>query len=304
MISNPFSIRITKAGFIYTVLTIFLGISAVNTGNNLLFVIVSVLLSFMWLSGVFSRANLSQLEIAMSCEPEIFAKKGSFIEIEIRKKSRFFPSFLLRVRGVFVSPQKKYIQSESRVPFFRGSTKVRLPLFAEVRGRYRLEKVEVTSLFPMGLFVRKRVFNIGVEFVVYPEPRRCEIYVSDRRKSHAREKIRGALRGAEEFERLEDYYPGVPVKFISWKSFAKWDDPKKKVFVEGEQEDELITVENLQGNTIEEKLSCATYLVLRAYERKRPLWVSLGGDLYLVREDPLSKRRVLTALALYDKDIS
>lgn len=299
---NPLSIKITKAGFIYIALSIFLGISAVNTGNNLLFVIVSMLLSFMWLSGVFSRANLSSLEVTLLYETEIYARKEGFVEIEIKKKVYSLPSFLLRVRGTFVSPDMKYQQSERKIPFLRGSIRVRLPLIAEMRGKHRLEKVEVTSLFPMGLFERKRIFDRGFEFVVYPEPSKCDIEPYTKKRSHARDKTRGVSRGSEEFERLEDYHQGVPIKFIFWKSFAKWDDPKRKVFVEGEPEGEIITVENLPGNTMEEKLSCATYLVLRAYERRRPLWVSLGGNLYILREDNSSKRRVLSALALYGKD--
>jgi len=45
-------IKINKAGYIYILLTILVGFSAVNTANNLVYIIASALLSYMLVSGI------------------------------------------------------------------------------------------------------------------------------------------------------------------------------------------------------------------------------------------------------------
>jgi len=70
------SLKLTKAGFFYTIITIFIGISAVNTGNNLLYVAVSFLLSFMWLSGIFARLNLKGIKVSLFLLRSAMQEKG------------------------------------------------------------------------------------------------------------------------------------------------------------------------------------------------------------------------------------
>jgi hypothetical protein len=45
-------LRLSKAGASYIALTLLTGFAAVNTGNNLLFLVVSALLAFMAVSGI------------------------------------------------------------------------------------------------------------------------------------------------------------------------------------------------------------------------------------------------------------
>lgn len=53
--SKPPRNGVPKAGFFYILLTIFLGVAAVNTANNLIYLVVSALLGFMGISGFFRR---------------------------------------------------------------------------------------------------------------------------------------------------------------------------------------------------------------------------------------------------------
>ncbi|MFN3406917.1 MAG: hypothetical protein ACK40E_04220, partial [Caldimicrobium sp.] len=78
-------LKVTKAGYIYIVLTIFIGVSAVNTGNNFLYIITSILLSFMWLSGLFARFNLRGLAIEIFASKEAYAGKKNFLKMKLEK---------------------------------------------------------------------------------------------------------------------------------------------------------------------------------------------------------------------------
>ncbi len=86
-------IKITKAGWIYIGLTIFLGVAAVNTGNNLVYLIVSAMLSFMGISGFFGRKNIDKLQIEPEFPEEIYAGVETPVRIVIKNQKRFLPSF-------------------------------------------------------------------------------------------------------------------------------------------------------------------------------------------------------------------
>jgi len=58
-----YRVKVNRAGIFFTGVTIFLGVSAVNTSNNLLYLVVSFLLSFMLLSGMLSLYNLKGLSL-------------------------------------------------------------------------------------------------------------------------------------------------------------------------------------------------------------------------------------------------
>ena len=53
----PTIVRIKKAGWIYIALCIFMGIGAINTANNLVYIIVALMLGFMAVSGFLTRSS-------------------------------------------------------------------------------------------------------------------------------------------------------------------------------------------------------------------------------------------------------
>ena len=53
---------VTRAGLIYVMFTVALGIAALQSGNNLLYVVVAALLSAILVSGIASAAVLRELE--------------------------------------------------------------------------------------------------------------------------------------------------------------------------------------------------------------------------------------------------
>ena len=52
----------TREGVIFVILSFVVGFSALNTNNNLLFLIFGVMLSLVIISGVISMMNLSSIE--------------------------------------------------------------------------------------------------------------------------------------------------------------------------------------------------------------------------------------------------
>jgi disulfide bond formation protein DsbB len=51
--ARKYEVKITSSGLIYILITIVLSVAAINTGNNLLYIISSLLLALMAISGLY-----------------------------------------------------------------------------------------------------------------------------------------------------------------------------------------------------------------------------------------------------------
>ena len=93
----PFSFRITREGLLYICGVFLLSLAAVNSGNNLLFIIVAALLSAIAVSGIISRNSLRQISLSLQLPENVFVGERVSIKITLRNLKRIFPSFSIRV---------------------------------------------------------------------------------------------------------------------------------------------------------------------------------------------------------------
>jgi len=291
------NLKITKAGFLYTLLSIFIGVSAVNTGNNLLYVIVSFLLSLMWLSGVFARINLSGLRVEISLPREAYAKRRALIGVRVFKTSKI-PSFLLTLR-LEVSSKKgeRYLLSK-KISHLKGEKELILEFLPRERGEYEITLLEISSLYPVSFFKRFLRIPYQGSFLVFPEPLKCLFEDEDLKRRG--DSASSRKEGISEFFGLSEFVPGTPRKFISWKAFAKWETLKRKLFLEEESPVLILEVLSLPGRDLEEKLSCATFLVLTSLERGRAVGIKLGKVVIPPGTGEAQKLRILKELARYE----
>src|SRR5215469_7484573 len=84
--------EVTRPGAIYAVIVLVIGIAALNTGNNLLYIIVSMMLGAIAVSGVASAACLRGLELDLKIPEHIFAGTDVHATISVRNPRRWLPS--------------------------------------------------------------------------------------------------------------------------------------------------------------------------------------------------------------------
>ncbi|MDQ7037815.1 MAG: DUF58 domain-containing protein, partial [Aquificota bacterium] len=89
-------VKIKRSGSVFIGVTVFLGVAAANTGNNLLYILVSSMLSVMLVSGLSSLLNLRGIKITLIPPPRVFAGRRTTFRIILRKEG-ILPSFLIRV---------------------------------------------------------------------------------------------------------------------------------------------------------------------------------------------------------------
>jgi uncharacterized protein (DUF58 family) len=94
---QTFHYEVTKAGVVYVLVTLVIGIAALNTGNNLLYIVVAAMLSAILVSGVVSALVLRGLELEVSLPEHVFAGRPLVGRIALRNPRRFLPSLSIRV---------------------------------------------------------------------------------------------------------------------------------------------------------------------------------------------------------------
>ncbi len=128
-------------------MTLLLGFAAVNTGNNLLYLLVSALLGFMAVSGWLGQQNLRNLSLSLTLPHEIFVGQPTLIGVRVQNQRRRLPAFLIRV-GLGVDeplfPQIGAASHEERTMLLSFSK----------RGHHQIDSLWISSCFPINFFVR------------------------------------------------------------------------------------------------------------------------------------------------------
>lgn len=159
----PRTLRVTRAGRTYLVLTVGIGLGALNTGNNLLYLVLGVQLATIVASGVLSEASLRGLQVRRLGADAVYAGEPFVFRWALSRRRG--AAFALTVKEthpeVTGSASLAYLRAGSEV-VLRGR------LLAPRRGPYPLPGVRVTTTFPLGLFEKGRVLELPGELLVYP----------------------------------------------------------------------------------------------------------------------------------------
>src|SRR5580692_11107423 len=100
---ESFDYDVTRAGIIYVIVTLVIGIAALNTGNNLLYIVVAAMLAAILVSGIVSAWVLRWLELDVRLPEHVFAGRPVAGRIVLHNPRRYLPSFSIRV----ISTRKK-----------------------------------------------------------------------------------------------------------------------------------------------------------------------------------------------------
>ena len=88
---------VTREGLVYSLFVLVIGIAALNTGNNLLFIVVSAMLAAVVVSGVASAGLLRGLELDVSVPAHVFAGSTALARLTLHNRRRRAPSFSVSV---------------------------------------------------------------------------------------------------------------------------------------------------------------------------------------------------------------
>ena len=288
----------TREGWWCLAVTLGLGLTAMNTGNNLLYLLESMVLALIVISGVFSEQSVRGVRIVARLPDEIYAGTPCTISVRIRNTKVRRPSFSIALDRPNTGERLAYL---ARL----GAGEERVVTWSETlprRGRHRLRGVRVTTRFPFGLFVKASRPTGADEVLVYP--RRVPAPAALLRQAAGIGTAPARRRGrGHDLHDLRAYRSGDDPRLIHWRVTARTGTLTVREF-EAETAQDAFLVLRGTGTADPERLergleeAAAVSSALLAHGAR----VGVIGPAI---EVPLGQgtahaRRILAALALYE----
>jgi uncharacterized protein (DUF58 family) len=286
---EAFDYDITKEGVLYLVLALVIAVAALNTGNNLLFVIVSAMLAAVIVSGVVSNAMLRRLELDVGLPEHVFAREALAARIELENPRRLLPAFSVTVitperkgrklgiaRDTFRFPPKRaagkqwivlpdwkltYRRAEPTAPpIFSGgvyfpyvaahsSAGADVELKFATRGIYSQQVFGLRSRFPFSFLIKTRRVPLVRELVVYPSVEATDDALEILPMITG--EFESFVRGrGYELYRIREYTPDDSARHVDWKATARSGSLKIREFTREDERRLCIVFDNPPADAV------------------------------------------------------
>ena len=163
----PRKLKFTREGKFFVGITLGVGFAAINTGNNLLYLLLGMLLALIIVSGLMSELSLRDLTVVRRLPLRAQVGRPHLVEIEVFNHKGKIPSYAIEVEDLRagqpadkrcfflkISPKSAQVAAYRRTP-----TK---------RGRDLHVGFRIATRFPFGLFEKSREVPAEGELIIYP----------------------------------------------------------------------------------------------------------------------------------------
>jgi uncharacterized protein (DUF58 family) len=163
----PRKLRVTREGKYFIGITFGVGFAAINTGNNLLYLLLGMLLALIVVSSVMSELSLRRLTVVRRLPPRAQVGRPHLVEVEVHNHKGKIPSYAIEIEDLRegqpadkrcfflkISPDSAQIAAYRRTP--------------ARRGRDRHVGFRIATRFPFGLFEKSRETAADGEIIIYP----------------------------------------------------------------------------------------------------------------------------------------
>lgn len=215
----PRRLRFTREGWYFFFISLGVGLAAINTGNNLLYLILGMTLSLIIVSGILSEVTLRRLEVHRTPPDSIHAKKPFLMGISLSNTKRRYPSYSIEVEDLLGGrplEKKCYFLKVPSGRVQQTSYRYEFPR----RGLFALSGFRVSTKFPFALFRKSRVFESPADVVVFPALVDISTLLTMVHPSIG-ETSRSRVGYGEDFHSLREFHPGDDSREIHWKATAK-----------------------------------------------------------------------------------
>ncbi|MGC8650439.1 MAG: DUF58 domain-containing protein [Hydrogenobaculum sp.] len=276
------NVKITPLGIFYIIIMLLFGFAAINTANNLLYMITSFMMAFMIISGVISYYNIKFLEVTFVKAYDFFANEPGIAVLSIKNRKNW-PSFLL---NIFVAKDlhkdvkrffKKYktfeVLYEKSIFILKAKEEkqIEIILSFEKRGNYKELEIYLSSDFPFGFAYREMKYKIPADIYVYPNPKQCKTNAAQ----YKSEKGFTKTSEGQELYQIKEYQSEHP-KYINWKASAKVQKLMVNDFSDFISKEIILRPEDFDMD-LEQKLSCMSFIVLEASKQNAKIGLDWNG---------------------------
>jgi len=223
----------------------FVFLAALNTGNNLIYLVSSFIVSIIFISYFLAWISLHKNKIVID-EPEIvFVNDRAYFRISVKNKKKKFATkqILVELIGNFKIKEDDVMGVDKVNP---GETRTSiLTLVFSRRGRYSIKGVRLTTTYPFGIFSHSIKVSFKRQLIVAPSIREVNHLIDSYIKKHD---ITQSKRRGQSFDLLNirEYSPGDDFRFMHWKASAKLSQLMIKEFYEYSKGKIVVVMDNFK----------------------------------------------------------
>jgi uncharacterized protein (DUF58 family) len=231
----------TREGAVYLMVIAVIIVAALNTGNNLLFIILASLLAGILASGILSKIVLSELELEFILPEHLFAAQPMISRLTLRNLKWFFPSFSVTVAARAPAQKKRQktpgvsrrqiLDEPVYLPYIprRASVTQHVELTFPRRGRYTQEGFRVSTKFPFGFMKKTREVAARQEILVLPSIEPTEHFANILPLVSG--EVESYFRGhGHDLYAIRDYQESDTARHVDWKASARTQQLKVREF--------------------------------------------------------------------------
>ncbi|HEX3344359.1 MAG TPA: DUF58 domain-containing protein [Polyangiaceae bacterium] len=214
----PRRLRFTREGKFFVGITLGVGFAAINTANNLLYLLLGMLLALIVVSGIMSELSLRDLSVVRRLPLRAQVGRAHLVEIEVFNHKTRVPSYAIEVEDLRagqpadkrcfflkISPKSAQVAAYRRTPTRRGQ---------DVHVGFR-----IATRFPFGLFEKSREVPAEGELVIYPAVDPVQLPAPAGGRSPGGDLVVGRGHG-EEFLGLKLMREGEDPRDVHWRKTA------------------------------------------------------------------------------------
>jgi uncharacterized protein (DUF58 family) len=267
-VKEALQFELTREGTVYLVGILVVAVAALNTSNNLLYIVLSAMLAAIVASGVASAVNLRNLGLEVNVPQSAYASRPVGVRVRVSNPRLWIPSFSVKVlsplekkrknqgwewrKSRFVFPKRRQwlqlpdytLHRKTAAPkpariltkpvYFtfiapRSTADVEVDLTFPSRGLYSQEGFSLATRFPFSFLTKTRKVRLERELLVYPQ------LIEPDELMDVLPLITGEFvsfvrgRGSELY-RIREHNPEDLARFVDWKATAKTGSLKVREF--------------------------------------------------------------------------
>lgn len=281
--------KVTRGGVLFVFAILGVGLGAIVSANNLLFLIVATMLATLLISGLVSRLCLAGLELDFVVPEHVPAGRAVPGKLFVRNSKWFMPSFSIRVEAIR-DPGSPTLASGVYFPLVAGG--VTLEETVEVkfprRGAYRHNSFGFSTAFPFGFLEKTARVTLSKEMIVYPSVDPHPGF--DDLLSGIAGEIETHYRGlGRDFYRIRPYEAFESARHVDWKASAHTGSLQVREFArEQEQTVEIFLDRDLPRQHdawFERAVDCCAFLAWSLSSRGAAIHFRSNGFQFRQPED-------------------
>jgi uncharacterized protein (DUF58 family) len=218
LLRPPRRLRFTREGRYFVAIAIGIGLAAINTGNNLLYLLLGWLLSVIVASGVLSEVTMRGLIVRRRAPTRIFANQPFLMEISVANDKGSLASYSIEIEDLNDGKPLDKKCFFLKVPPGRTQRTSYRHRFSK-RGLYTFSGFRIGTKFPFALFRKTRTVDEADDMVVYPTVYPVATPAPNARYSTGN--LAAQIGRSGEFFGLREYRHGDDRRDIHWRSSAR-----------------------------------------------------------------------------------